>query len=223
MVSVDDDRAAPVPHHGCMTTSMTTTTAVAARAVAATKIYGTGDTAVRALDDVSLELPDGRFTAIMGPSGSGKSTLMHCLAGLDRPDLGPGVRRRRGAGLALRQGADPPAPGAARLRLPVLQPASRPSTRGGEHRASAAPGRDAARRGLGRPVIDAVGLRDRSPTDRPSSREASSSASRWPGPWPSRPDIIFADEPTGNLDSRSGAGDARPSCAGRCASSARRS
>src|SRR5439155_490795 len=83
IVSVDDDRAAPVPHHGCMTTSITTTTAVAARAVTATKIYGTGDAAVRALDAVSLELPDGRFTAIMGPSGSGKSTLLHCLAGLD--------------------------------------------------------------------------------------------------------------------------------------------
>ena len=66
-----------------MTTSLTTTTAVAARAVAATKIYGTGDATVRALDAVSLELADGRFTAIMGPSGSGKSTLMHCLAGLD--------------------------------------------------------------------------------------------------------------------------------------------
>ena len=50
---------------------------------AATKVYGTGDQAVRALDDVTVEIPGGRFTAIMGPSGSGKSTLMHCLAGLD--------------------------------------------------------------------------------------------------------------------------------------------
>jgi putative ABC transport system ATP-binding protein len=55
----------------------------AARAVDATKVYGTGDTAVRALDHVTVDIPTGAFTAIMGPSGSGKSTLMHCLAGLD--------------------------------------------------------------------------------------------------------------------------------------------
>jgi putative ABC transport system ATP-binding protein len=56
---------------------------LAARAVGATKVFGTGETAVTALDDVTLDLPRGHFTAIMGPSGSGKSTLMHCLAGLD--------------------------------------------------------------------------------------------------------------------------------------------
>ena len=66
--------------------SMTTThmgTRVAAAAVNVVKVYGEGDTAVRALDGVTVELPAGLFTAIMGPSGSGKSTLMHCLAGLD--------------------------------------------------------------------------------------------------------------------------------------------
>ena len=47
------------------------------------KVYGTGDTEVRALDDVTVDFETGRFTAIMGPSGSGKSTLMHCVAGLD--------------------------------------------------------------------------------------------------------------------------------------------
>jgi putative ABC transport system ATP-binding protein len=60
----------------------------AARALDLTKVYGTGDAAVRALDGVSLELERGRFTAVMGPSGSGKSTLMHCMAGLDRPTAG---------------------------------------------------------------------------------------------------------------------------------------
>jgi ABC-type bacteriocin/lantibiotic exporter with double-glycine peptidase domain len=59
-------------------------TAPAARIVDGTKIYGTGSTAVRALDAISAEFAAGAFTAIMGPSGSGKSTLLHCLAGLDR-------------------------------------------------------------------------------------------------------------------------------------------
>ncbi len=59
------------------------TSPCAARAVHARKVYGEGDTTVVALDDLSLDLPAGQFTAIMGPSGSGKSTLMHCLAGLD--------------------------------------------------------------------------------------------------------------------------------------------
>ena len=60
----------------------------AAHAIAITKVYGAGDAAVRALDGVSLELERGRFTAVMGPSGSGKSTLMHCMAGLDAPSSG---------------------------------------------------------------------------------------------------------------------------------------
>ena len=53
-----------------------------------TKTYGTGEAVVRALDGVSVDFDRGSFTAIMGPSGSGKSTLMHCLAGLDRPTSG---------------------------------------------------------------------------------------------------------------------------------------
>ena len=52
------------------------------------KTYGSGDTAVRALDGVTVAFAVGEFTAIMGPSGSGKSTLMHCLAGLDTPASG---------------------------------------------------------------------------------------------------------------------------------------
>ncbi len=58
-------------------------TGTAARAVAAVKTYGQGDTIVKALDGITLEIPRGEFTAVMGPSGSGKSTLMHCMAGLD--------------------------------------------------------------------------------------------------------------------------------------------
>ena len=66
-----------------MTMTRTTTGTAVARAVGATKVYGVGDTTVRALDGVDVAFAQGRFTAIMGPSGSGKSTLMHCVAGLD--------------------------------------------------------------------------------------------------------------------------------------------
>ncbi|MEW9554870.1 ABC transporter ATP-binding protein [Nonomuraea sp. NPDC050783] len=55
---------------------------------AVTKVYGSGEGEVRALDGISLQLPAGSFTAMMGPSGSGKSTLMHCAAGLDAPTSG---------------------------------------------------------------------------------------------------------------------------------------
>src|SRR5690625_2634136 len=64
-------------------TSRATASAAVVQARAATKVYGSGETAVHALDGVSIGLAAGRFTAVMGPSGSGKSTLMHCLAGLD--------------------------------------------------------------------------------------------------------------------------------------------
>ena len=65
-----------------------TTPTLAASTRGLTRVYGHGDTAVHALRGIDLDLPVGRFTAIMGPSGSGKSTLMHCLAGLDTPTSG---------------------------------------------------------------------------------------------------------------------------------------
>ncbi|GAA5171770.1 MULTISPECIES: ABC transporter ATP-binding protein [Amycolatopsis] len=60
----------------------------AVRMESVSKVYGSGETAVRALDDVSIGLRRGSFTALMGPSGSGKSTFLHCAAGLDRPTSG---------------------------------------------------------------------------------------------------------------------------------------
>src|ERR1035438_10293660 len=65
-----------------------TTTALAARAERLTKTYGSGLAAVTALAGVSIEIPAGTFTSVMGPSGSGKSTLMHCMAGLDSVSSG---------------------------------------------------------------------------------------------------------------------------------------
>ena len=62
---------------------MNTSSNAAARVLNGTKIYGEGDTEVKALDGVNVDFQEGEFTAIMGPSGSGKSTLMHCVAGLD--------------------------------------------------------------------------------------------------------------------------------------------
>jgi ABC-type sugar transport system ATPase subunit len=76
--------------HGSSTSTIDigSTAAPAARAIDLMKTYGAGETAVRALDGVTVDFERGRFTAVMGPSGSGKSTLMHCMAGLDVPTGG---------------------------------------------------------------------------------------------------------------------------------------
>jgi putative ABC transport system ATP-binding protein len=70
-----------------MTIDVSVGDAVAVRAVDATKVYGEGATAVTAWDRVSIDIPTGAFTVIMGPSGSGKSTLLQCLAGVDVGDV----------------------------------------------------------------------------------------------------------------------------------------
>ncbi len=71
-----------------MTKTLSPPVSAAVRLESVTKIYGHGDGAVTALDNVSVSIPPGTFTAIMGQSGSGKSTFLHCAAGLDRPTSG---------------------------------------------------------------------------------------------------------------------------------------
>jgi putative ABC transport system ATP-binding protein len=180
------------------------TTTVAARAVDLVKVYGTGETAVQALDHVSVEFPTGRFSAIMGPSGSGKSTLMHCLAGLDSVTSGEAfigdvditrlndnhltLLRRDKVGFVFQSFNLVPT-------LDALENITLPMDIAGRK-----PDRDWLDQ-----VIDTIGLRDRlehRPSELSGGQQQRVAAAR---ALASRPAIIFADEPTGNLDSKSGA------------------
>ena len=180
------------------------TTASAVRAVGLSKIYGSGDTVVRALDDLSIEIPEGSFTAIMGPSGSGKSTLLHCLAGLDRPTAGQiflgatevtacsekelTLVRRDQVGFVFQ----------AYNLLPMLTALENivlPLSLAGRHPDQAWLDK----------VIGTVRLEDRlghRPDELSGGQQQRVAVAR---ALVSRPKVIFADEPTGNLDSRSGA------------------
>jgi putative ABC transport system ATP-binding protein len=175
----------------------------AVRVEAATKVYGTGATAVRALDEVSLALPARRFTAVMGPSGSGKSTLMHCMAGLDTLtsgralvgdiDLGSlsekaltRLRRDRIGFVFQAYNLLPMLSAGENITLP-LDLAGRKADRGWFDR-----------------VIATVGLGDRlkhRPSELSGGQQQRVAVAR---ALASRPEVVFADEPTGNLDSRSG-------------------
>ncbi len=187
--------------------STTTTgieTDVAARAIGATKFYGSGDTEVRALDGVTAEFERGHFSAIMGPSGSGKSTLMHCLAGLDtltdgRVFIGDTdlstlsernltLLRRDKIGFVFQAFNLVPT-------LTALENITLPMDLAG---------RDPDQEWLDR-VIDAVGLADRTshrPSELSGGQQQRVAVAR---ALASNPEIIFADEPTGNLDSTTGA------------------
>jgi putative ABC transport system ATP-binding protein len=185
------------------TTTATTTTRPAARVVDAVKVYGGGDTAVRALDGVTVSFPAGRFTAIMGPSGSGKSTLMHCAAGLDTLTSGAAyigdtdlgglddrrltlLRRDRVGFVFQAYNLLPTLTVAENIRLPLDLAGGRGD-----------PGWIDA-------LIDVVGLRDRlhhRPAELSGGQQQRVAVAR---AFAGQPDVVFADEPTGNLDSRSG-------------------
>jgi putative ABC transport system ATP-binding protein len=184
-----------------MSTAMQTPTA--ARILEATKVYGSGDTAVVALDEVTLDLPTGRFTAIMGPSGSGKSTLLHCLAGLDSltegqvllgdVELGAlsdkelTLLRRARIGFVFQAfNLVPTLTAGENITLPLTLAGRRPDP------------------GWLDQVIATVGLGgrlDHRPSELSGGQQQRVAAAR---ALVSRPAIVFADEPTGNLDSRTG-------------------
>jgi putative ABC transport system ATP-binding protein len=176
---------------------------LAAETVAATKVYGSKSTRVVALDEVTLQLPRGRFTAVMGPSGSGKSTLMHCLAGLD--SLTSGTIRLGDSDLSTMSER--------RLTLLrrdrvgfVFQAYNLVPTLNAYENITLPldlAGRNPDGEWLDR-LLDAVGLRGRlghKPSELSGGQQQRVAVAR---ALATKPDIVFADEPTGNLDSRTG-------------------
>jgi len=197
--------------NGMITTTPATAPAVpapaqvAARAVAAVKVYGApgGHAAVRALDGVDLDVPAGRFTAVMGPSGSGKSTLMHCLAGLD--SLTSGSVSIGGVDLGALSDAE-----LTRLRREhvgfVFQAFNLVPTLTALENITL-PARLARRRPDAAwldEVVATVGLGDRlrhRPSELSGGQQQRVAVAR---ALVGRPSVVFADEPTGNLDRRAG-------------------
>jgi putative ABC transport system ATP-binding protein len=182
---------------------MTTVTA-AVRALDVSKVYGSGEARVAALRGVSVDLARGQFTAIMGPSGSGKSTLMHCLAGLDTVTEGEvyvGDTRLTGLGDA----------GLTQLRRDrigfIFQQFNLLPTLTAEENILlplGIAGRKPDRAWFDTVVatVDLAGRLGHRPAQLSGGQQQRVACAR---ALVARPDVIFADEPTGNLDSRSGA------------------
>ncbi|WP_436787497.1 ABC transporter ATP-binding protein [Yinghuangia sp. YIM S10712] len=177
---------------------------VAARAAQLTKAFGEGETQVTALDSVDIDIPRGRLTAIMGPSGSGKSTLMHCLAGLDTVTAG----RVWIAGTEITRLKDKELTKLRRDNIGFIFQAFNllPTLTALEN--ITLPTDIAGRRPDAewvRQVVAALGLQDRlrhRPAELSGGQQQRVACAR---ALAARPEIIFADEPTGNLDSRAGA------------------
>jgi putative ABC transport system ATP-binding protein len=166
--------------------------------------YGDGDCAVDAVAGVSIEVPAGQFTAVMGPSGSGKSTLMHLLAGLDRPTSGTveiagedlsgmsdkqlTLLRRKHIGFVFQAfNLVPTLTAEENVTLPLAIAGRKPEAGWIDH------------------VIERVGLTDRRshrPSELSGGQQQRVAVARALG---SEPTVLFADEPTGNLDSRTSA------------------
>lgn len=179
---------------------------LAARVQHLTKSYGTGEGAVTALDDISVGIRRGQFTAIMGPSGSGKSTLMHIMAGLDAPtegrawigdteitglgDLDLTILRRRRVGFIFQAfNLVPTLDALGNILLPFELDGRRPS---------------AIERARIDGLVETLGLGARlshRPHQLSGGQQQRVAIAR---ALATAPDLVFADEPTGNLDSASG-------------------
>ena len=203
-------------------TGIATVETQAARAENLTKTYGTAHTAVRALNDVSVASSAAGSRAVMGPSGSGKSTLMHCMAGLDRPTSGTAyVGGPRTSGSLTTAGLT-------RLRRDrigfVFQYFNLvPTLTAGENITLpiALAGRKAGKDWVNS-LARQLGIADRLthwPSELSGGQQQRVACAR---ALVNKPDLIFADEPTGNLDSNAAA-DCSGSSGGRCGSSVSRS
>lgn len=176
---------------------------VAARAESASKIYGSGENEVKALDNVSVSFERGKFSAIMGPSGSGKSTLMHCIAGLDALTEGnvfigdtelsqlndkeiTKLRREKIGFIFQSFNLIPTLNAYENIMLPLSL------------------GKKSGDDAWIKQVIDTISLDDRldhRPSELSGGQQQRVAVAR---ALATQPEIIFADEPTGNLDSKSG-------------------